>query len=164
MAVELYRRAAGGDDSDYLAAYALGWRYDSGKTVAQDDFAAVRWYRLAADQGEARAYNALGEMYGEGRGVPLDEVAAARFYKCAAEQGNADAQYNLGRIYYLGRGLGRDYPLAYKWLLIGVDEGVEDTEGLIEAVSGHLSREELDELIGEARTWQAVRVCSESGN
>ena len=36
------------------AQYNLGWMYDEGQGVAQDDKQAVYWYRKAADQGNAK--------------------------------------------------------------------------------------------------------------
>ena len=44
------------------AQYRLGERYDNGSGVGQDDVAAVKWYRLAADQGHPRAQSNLGSM------------------------------------------------------------------------------------------------------
>jgi TPR repeat protein len=44
----------------------------------------VRWYRLAAYQGQANAQNALGVMYQNGEGVPQDYVEAVRWYRLAA--------------------------------------------------------------------------------
>tara|TARA_B110000116_G_scaffold260112_1_gene262885 strand:+ start:972 stop:1109 length:138 start_codon:yes stop_codon:yes gene_type:complete len=38
-----------------LARFNLGFRYATGRGVSQDDAEAVRWYRLAADQGDADA-------------------------------------------------------------------------------------------------------------
>ena len=44
--------------------------YADGLNVLQDDAEAVRWFRLAAGQGEAEAQYNLGLMYDNGRGVP----------------------------------------------------------------------------------------------
>jgi S1-C subfamily serine protease len=52
--------------------------------VRQDEAKAVRWHRLAADQGIAEAQYALGVMYGEGRGVRRDEVLAYVWFNLAA--------------------------------------------------------------------------------
>ena len=41
--------------------------YARGQGVPQDYAEAVKWYRLAADQGDARAQNNLGVMYANGR-------------------------------------------------------------------------------------------------
>ena len=40
----------------------LGWMYATGEGVPQDDAEAVRWYRLAAEQGYASAQYNLGFM------------------------------------------------------------------------------------------------------
>jgi TPR repeat protein len=69
--------------------------YDKGEGVRQDYVEAVKWYRLAADQGRAIAQCALGGMYAAGAGVPQDFTKAARLFKLAAEQGNANAIANL---------------------------------------------------------------------
>ena len=50
--------------------------YDIGRGVPQDDAEAVRWYRLAAEQGHASGQRNLGLMYSNGRGVPQDHVSA----------------------------------------------------------------------------------------
>ena len=52
--------------------------YSIGKGVPQDDAEAVRWFRLAAEQGHAYAQYNLGRMYATGEGVPEDFVAARR--------------------------------------------------------------------------------------
>ena len=41
------------EQGDALAQFNLGRMYATGEGVPQDDAAAVRWYRLAADQGIA---------------------------------------------------------------------------------------------------------------
>ena len=47
----------------------LGVMYANGEGVPEDDAEAVRWYRLAADQGDADAQYNLGVMYANGEGV-----------------------------------------------------------------------------------------------
>jgi TPR repeat protein len=70
--------------------------YAHGEGVAQDYAEAVKWFRLAADQGHAGAQHNLGGMYGNGTGVAQDFTEAARLFKLAADQGFADAITNLG--------------------------------------------------------------------
>ena len=60
--------------------------YDEGRGVPQDDMEAVRWYRRAAEQGDADAQVNLGFMYDEGRGVPQDDVQAHKWYNLAASR------------------------------------------------------------------------------
>ena len=56
----------------------------------------MRWYRIAAEQGDVGAQYNLGVMYADGEGVPEDDAEAVRWYRIAAEQGDVGAQYNLG--------------------------------------------------------------------
>ena len=52
---------------------------------------AVKWYRLAVEQGLASAQADLGSMYATGEGVPQDDGEAVKWYRLATEQGNASA-------------------------------------------------------------------------
>ena len=62
--------------------------YAEGKGVSKDEAEAVRWYRLAADQGHAEAQYFLGIMYADGRGVSKDEAEAVRWYRLAGGPGS----------------------------------------------------------------------------
>ena len=66
--------------------------YDYGRGVAKDYAEAVRWYRKAAEQGNANAQYNLGLMYEEGLGVAKDGAEAMRWFRKAAEQGYAKAK------------------------------------------------------------------------
>jgi uncharacterized protein len=63
--------------------------YKNGNGVVQDYAEAVKWYRLAAEQGYADAQYNLGLMYDYGNGVVQDYAEAVKWYRLAAEQGNA---------------------------------------------------------------------------
>jgi TPR repeat protein len=71
-------------------------RYYKCKGVQQDHTEAIKWFRLAAEQGNATAQCSLGAMHINGEGVPQDFVKAAQWTKLAAEQGDADAITGLG--------------------------------------------------------------------
>ncbi len=60
--------------------------------MPEDDAEAVRWYRLAADQGHALGQLNLGSMYALGDGVPQDDVLAYMWLNLSAAQGNEGAQ------------------------------------------------------------------------
>ena len=66
--------------------------YANGEGVPEDDAEAVRWYRLAAEQGLASAQSNLGGMYAKGEGVPEDAVYAYAWLSIAAAQGNTNAK------------------------------------------------------------------------
>ena len=73
----------------------IGIMYSYGKGVPQDYAEAVRWYRKAADQGNASAQFNLGCMYYNGQGVPQDKREAYRLIKMAADQGEEAAKESL---------------------------------------------------------------------
>ena len=58
--------------------------------MPEDAAEAVRWYRLAADQGYAPAQYNLGTMYVRGRGVPEDVVTAHMWVSLAASRSTSD--------------------------------------------------------------------------
>jgi TPR repeat protein len=72
----------------YRAALVVTWG------VAENDTEAVKWYRLAADQGVALAQYALGLMYANGRGVAQNDVMAYVWWSVSAAQGYEDARKN----------------------------------------------------------------------
>ena len=73
----------------------LGYCYFNGKGVSKDESEAVRWYRKAAEQGDADAQANLGYCYLHGKGVSKDEAEAVRWYRKAAEQGLEKAKVKL---------------------------------------------------------------------
>jgi TPR repeat protein len=89
--------------------------YQKGQGVPRDYSEVAKWYRQAADQGDADSQNNLGLMYDSGQGVPQDFTEAVKWYREAADQGYASAQSNLGRMYTWGRGVPQDYVVAHMW-------------------------------------------------
>ena len=53
---------------------------------------AVKWYRLAADQGDANAQLNLGVMFAIGQGVPQDHVQAHKWFNLAGTGGVEDGR------------------------------------------------------------------------
>ena len=66
--------------------------YSNGRGVLKDDAEAVRWYRLAAEQGNAIAQFNLGVTYANGQGVLKDSVLAHMWYNIASANGNEAAR------------------------------------------------------------------------
>jgi TPR repeat protein len=113
-------------DPDPMALFNRGVMYDKGQGVTQDRAEAVRWYRLAADQGLSAAQYNLGQMYSRGEGVPQDRAEAFRWrkwFQLAAAQGDPEAQNNLAAIYGLGQGVPRDNREAMYWYRRAADQG-----------------------------------------
>ena len=96
-----------------------GWEAEQ----AGDYVEAVKWYRKAAEQGDAVAQNNLGVMYKKGRGVTQDYAEAVKWYRKAAQQGYARAQSNLGWMYRNGNGVPQDKITAHMWYNISASNG-----------------------------------------
>ena len=128
-------------------------RYDNGRGVPEDDAEAVRWYRLAAEQGEAAAQSNLGLMYEHGDGVPQDYVEAVRWYRLAADQEYAIAQYNLGLMYVRGDGVPEDIVLAYMWWNLAAAQGNEIAQDNKDIIEEDMTREQIAEGQRLSREW-----------
>ena len=75
--------------------------YQSGRGVKQDDFEAMKWFRKAAEQGNANAQALLGLEYLLGKGVQVNKSLAKEWFGKACNNGN-----QIGCEYYgkLNRG------------------------------------------------------------
>ena len=60
--------------------------------MTQDYSEAMRWFRKAADQGDALAQNNVGWLYAKGQGVPRDLSEARVWLQKAAAGGYEDAK------------------------------------------------------------------------
>ena len=76
----------------------------------------MRWYRIAAAQGNPTAQHALATAYAAGAGVKQDYAEAARLYRQAAEQGFAPAQTALAGMYLRGEGVAKNREEAERWM------------------------------------------------
>ncbi len=99
--------------------FELGYRaYGEGKYAL-----AVTMYRLAAEDGYARARNNLGICYEKGHGVPKEEDTAVVWYRLAAEGGYDTAWMNLGDCYLYGRGVAQSDDNAFACYLTAAEKG-----------------------------------------
>ena len=84
---------------------------------------AIKWYRVAADQGDPRAQTALGDMNDGGVGMPQNYAEAIKWYRVAADQGDPRAQTALGDMNDGGVGMPQNYAEAIKWWRRSADQG-----------------------------------------
>ena len=136
-----YNGSARADFDEGLAAYERG-----------DYSAAIKEFRILAEQGEADAQDMLGAMYASGRGVPRNYLEAVKWGKLAAEQGHGEAQLSLAMLYAFGMGVGEvDAVEAYKWALISAGNGVASAENFQKYIEQAMSQLEIEEAQGLAR-------------
>ncbi|MDR2763570.1 MAG: sel1 repeat family protein [Tannerella sp.] len=103
----------------------LGFMYEIGQDVSQDDAEAVKWYHKAAEQGHAKAQYNLANHYALGRGIAQNYNAAAQWYLRAAEQGIPSAMNHLGTMYAVGRGVEKNEAESMRWYTKAAERGDE---------------------------------------
>jgi TPR repeat protein len=110
----------------------LGYIFDK----AEDNAAAVRYYRMAADQGNAEGAYWLAALYANGEGVPKDYSEAFRWFLVAAEAGYGPAIDVVSNAYLNGElGQTRDRAKAKQWLQRGADSGYEPAKTKLEQLA-----------------------------
>jgi len=117
-------KLAAAQSGDAEAQYDLGFRYEKGRGVDEDDDLALEWYRKSAEQGVAQAQYKVGIFYLKGIAVDADPEQAKIWLQRSANQAFAPAQYQLGKLYAAPDG-GRDYQMAVTWLQKAQDNGYE---------------------------------------
>lgn len=104
-----------------MAQSVLGDMYYWGVGAAQNHVKAVKWWRKAAEQGNAGAQHNLGVIHRDSTYYidieykHKDFVEAVRWFRQSAEKGHAESQTNLGAMYEHGKGVSQDYSTAVNW-------------------------------------------------
>ena len=107
----------------------LGIRYRDGSYGFDKNLPEyVRYIRMAAERGYAKAQCELGVMYANGEGVPRDMKKAFDLFMKAAVQGLAIAQCNVGIAYRVGEGVDKDVNQSFIWLKKSADQGYTEAQ------------------------------------
>ena len=84
----------------------------------------IKWFRRAAEQGNAAAQCGLGFMFVNGQGVQQDYAEAIKWFRRAAELGYADAQCSLGiGMSKCGQGVQQECAGEVKWFCRAAEQG-----------------------------------------
>lgn len=89
-------------DNNPDAATDLGSLYYTGRIGVQDYTAAIRYYTIAAEQGEPQAQENLGYCYYYGRNVETDYEKAFHYFALGAFAGRTASLYKIGDMYRNG--------------------------------------------------------------
>lgn len=111
---------------DIGAQYKLGTLYYNKDTpgVSQNYGEALKWFRMAADQGYAPAQYSVGNIYFHGLGEPTDFAEGIRWWRLAAENGDPEAQDDLSYYLWLGeKGVPQNRTDSKKWLRRAAEQG-----------------------------------------
>lgn len=136
QAVEAYKYAA--ENGQIGATWKLARMYAEGDGVAQDDYAAYKFFSEIADQDVepgspeesyvSDALVALGDYMKQGiPGSPVsaDPVAAQEYFmRAAANYRNPNAQYEMGKMFLKGDGgVKASVKQAGRWLQLAAEKG-----------------------------------------
>ncbi|MBI1215344.1 MAG: hypothetical protein GC185_05945 [Alphaproteobacteria bacterium] len=123
------------DHGSIWAAHRLGMIYSTPPSALQyhpelakyrqqlDYIEANKWYRKAADLGDAQCQYDLGVSYHYGSGVKQDDVQSAEWYKKAAAQKYPSAELHLGNYYLQGIGVKKDEETGVALIRRAMDDG-----------------------------------------
>ena len=95
---------------------------------------AVKWFRKAAEQGDADAQNFLGLCYLNGDGVSINEQEAERLFRLAVQQDHGWSMYNLGTLLCDNAAANHNQQLAREgltWLRKAKEMGIEEAQEAI---------------------------------
>ncbi len=165
-AYQMYVKAARGGDN--FAMVLVGDACFHGVGVDKDTFSALRWYDMAA---------ANGNPLGESRGVATREEGAARYREAleamengktdegialcreASELGHAKAVCTLGDCYLSGLGVKKSYKMAIKWYEFGIGLG----DPIAKYRLGQLYATNLGVMFDPVKAEALLREASEAG-
>ena len=127
---------------------------------SKDPVEAVKWYRKAAEQGDAVAQYELGDCYATGDGVSKNTVEAVKWWRKAAEQGEDLAQVSLGCCYARGEGVAKDEVEALAWFNLSAVSGLVTGKKCRDDMERRLGREAT--LLAQQRSKELLKTIKES--
>ena len=97
----------------------------------QSNVVALKWFKMAALQGDAQAQFELSECYSGNRGSKADFSEAAKWCRLSAEQGFRDAQFKLGKLCGWGEGVPEDQKESSAWYLKAAQNNHADGQYMV---------------------------------
>jgi len=155
---------------DRLAGYYFHG-YEEDKKIKSDRAEAIKWYRLAAEQGNMDAQAHLGILYASDLGIvapniyeagfarkfkaATDYAEAARWFALAAAQGDVNSQYYLSYQFRDGLGVKQNYEEAYFWMGLVVLQRTRDRyDRERDNIAGQLTAEQLESVKQRIVNWK----------
>jgi len=169
---ELREKAEQGDAE---AQNTVGFNYHFGEGNYKADVEAVKWFKLAAEQGNMEAEFNLGYCYTYNSSCGIEDgpnfAEGAKWFLKAAQQGFAPAQSALGFCYSLGIGVPASGAKSKMWLKKAAEQG--DTDAQVRQGMGLLEAKKYVEAIGifkiaaekgDSRAEYQLASCYREGN
>ena len=118
-------------ENNAKAQYNLALMHASGDGTPANWPEALKYYKLAAQNGYVDAQFKLALMSFKGEGMPIDYDESVRYYEMAAKQNHLRAQLNLGSLYLNGDVVTRNDEKAYFWLHKAATQNDADAQYLL---------------------------------
>jgi TPR repeat protein len=141
----------------FARMYELGFFKDIGNKSTDDIHEAVKWYELAAEQGNSESLYNLGNLFYIGKKKPMlhiNYVRAAGYFRRAAETEDKISMYVLGKMYHEGTGVIQDYVQAHMWLNISNSKGHKQAIKLRDIIEKKMTKDQIAEAQELARNWK----------
>jgi TPR repeat protein len=137
-------------------------QYELAKAYATncDRAEALKWYKLAAEQGHAGAQREVGEAYLFAYRLPkeiIDEAEAVKWFTRSAEQGNVEAAMLLSSFYASKA----DYAKALEWIKPHAEQGNVEAQ-IVLGLFIYRQDGATEQDLKESRKW--LRLAAEQGD
>ena len=131
-----------------------------GKAGRKKDYGeALKWFELAAEEGDGRALCEIGLLYKEGHGVDKSTGKSLKYFREAAEKGDAKAQYELGHRYDYGEGVKEDNKEAVKWYRKAAEQNVPQAQ--FSLGSAYFFGDGVEKDVVRGYAWQTIAVSGD---
>jgi hypothetical protein len=137
--------------------YELGGFKGIGNQSTSDIRKAIKWYEIAAKQGNRDALFNLASIFYNGNKdhmILKDYVRSAGYSRQAAESGDEIAQFSLGKMYVEGKGVIQDYIQAHMWFNVSNSNGHKPAIKLRDIIEKKMSKQQVEEAQKLARNWK----------
>jgi hypothetical protein len=121
LPIEELKKLSDSDDARSQVQFAE--KLERGEEIQQNHPEAVKYYWLAANQGDADGLVALGRCLRQGIGVPYNPQEAVGLFCRAAKRNHPDGQYWLANCLRFEVGCSRDYAQAAQLYKLAADAG-----------------------------------------
>lgn len=110
-------------NNDELAQFYVGYAYENGLAVIENDFNAASWYEKSANNGWLQATLALAELYADRDSDVYDLSKSLKWYESAAAQDHLNALHQTGVYHLLGMGTEVNKTLGVRYLTLAAEKG-----------------------------------------
>ena len=119
-------------DGDPAAQFKLGYMFEHGIDMKQDNAEAFKWYSRAAENGNpcAQYYGAI--MILNGVITDKDTCLAMKWLRRSAVCGNVNAQYLFGMRVFEGKGIAQNETAGLKWLRAAACGGHKEARAFLD--------------------------------